>query len=51
MREGLIDRYLVAASSQDIPAILVFNKVDLVSERERPSYDERSTCTVDYHPS
>ena len=40
-RGSHLARYLVAASSRDIPAILVFNKVDLVSEQERPSYDER----------
>ncbi|MEE2787588.1 MAG: ribosome small subunit-dependent GTPase A [Myxococcota bacterium] len=41
MREGLIDRYLVAASSQLIPPAIVFNKLDLVSAEERSGFDAR----------
>ncbi len=32
LREGLIDRYLVAASSQDIEAEIILNKTDLLTD-------------------
>jgi len=41
LREGLIDRYLVAADRQDIPAEIVLNKVDLLSDSERDFWSNR----------
>ncbi len=32
---GFIDRFLVAAESYDIPCIIVFNKADLIKEKEK----------------
>lgn len=34
LRRGIIDRLLVAAEREEVPALIVFNKCDLVPERE-----------------
>jgi len=40
-RPGIVDRFLVAASSQDLPASLVINKIDLAAEGESREELER----------
>lgn len=40
IREGLIDRYLVAAHAQGIAASVVFNKLDLAYDDEREEIEE-----------
>jgi len=43
-RPGIVDRFLVAASSQEIPASLVINKIDLADdEKTRAELDEYSS--------
>jgi ribosome biogenesis GTPase len=39
--EMLLDRYLVAAESSNIPVWLVFNKWDLLNDQERANIDKR----------
>ena len=40
-RPGIVDRFLVAASSQEVPASLVINKMDLVEPNETPKAAKR----------
>lgn len=40
-RPGIVDRFLVAASSQELPASLVINKMDLASDTELREEAER----------
>lgn len=40
LNTGMLDRYLVAAEDSGIEAVIVFNKVDLLSEQERRELDE-----------
>lgn len=37
--DNLVDRYLVAAESSDIPAVLLLNKTDLLTDANRPAID------------
>jgi len=41
IHEGLIDRYLVALENHAINAIIVFNKIDLLSEAQHLTYRQR----------
>lgn len=41
IHEGLIDRYLVALENRDIKAIIVFNKIDLLTEAQHQEYQNR----------
>ncbi len=41
IHEGLIDRYLVALENRDIQAVIVFNKIDLLSETQHLAYRQR----------
>ena len=44
IRFRLIDRFLVLAEEQNIPAILIFNKTDLLEDKEECSETFRETC-------
>lgn len=37
--DNLIDRYLVASESSDIPAVILLNKTDLITDRNRAQID------------
>ncbi|MBJ6137213.1 small ribosomal subunit biogenesis GTPase RsgA [Marinobacter litoralis] len=37
--DSLIDRYLVASESSDIPAVLLLNKTDLINDQNRPQIE------------
>ena len=41
IHEGLIDRYLVALENHAIKAVIVFNKIDLLSEEQHLIYRQR----------
>ena len=44
LREGLIDRYLIAARLEGIKAVILFNKTDLLSPSELTAYQSRLAC-------
>ncbi|MCB9529134.1 MAG: ribosome small subunit-dependent GTPase A [Myxococcales bacterium] len=46
LREGLIDRYLVAAHQQGIEAWLVFNKLDLLDDEPEEEADVRERLDI-----
>ncbi len=48
--QGFIDRFLVSAEAYHIPAIIVFNKVDLYKKKETDKYGElnKMYCHIGY---
>ncbi|MDR1067191.1 MAG: ribosome small subunit-dependent GTPase A [Clostridiales bacterium] len=36
---SLLDRFLISAAFYNVPAIICFNKLDLLKEREKPAFD------------
>lgn len=41
LNEGMLDRYLVAAEQNELEAIIIFNKLDLLDEQQRAEIETR----------